>query len=543
MKTGVNITKRNIVLCALLFWAALLVISCDDTEVENDYPHSGLFRPQFTEITTGGNWVYANWDKYNPAEKFLLELSIDTFHTVYRDTTTEEHSHTFRDVEYDTQYWIRIKSFGNDLESEVYEYPEPISTNDVATNLNSIQSVSDKGVRVSWYDVDYDSLVIAVKEEEYTKRVKVVNELDNESKVADIFGLEPNTAYMVMAYGDGEYQGKQRFTTKEVMDVKNDNVIDLRDSDVYPGLEDVDKLNQALKDYSNAAVATTIVLKGGTEYYYTESVTLTAALSIIADYSLDGNAIVRRSQRFNCVNPGFVGGNMRFERVSFLAHPDLPVTGKGEYLFAAPGFDVDTLSFNDCVIRHARANFNTAEGFHVKVLSYNNSIVDSITSMPLIRNRDGSDPNRGKIDELSITNCTFINVFKGLVSGDAELGLKKVNIQYVTFFQFDGDEWQFSFSKESQIVDFTIENCIFAGASNSEESVTSMRGLRIGDGSVSPTYSNNYITNDITWGSGAIDCTSLDFDYKELFVDPENDDFTLRKKSYATGAGDSRWWR
>lgn len=538
-----NTIKRNILLCFLIFLTALLVNSCKKTELGNDYPHSGLFRPQFTQITTGGNWIYVNWDKYKPAEKFLVELSVDTFHTIYRDTTTQEHSYTFRNIDFDTQYWLRIKSYSGNLESAIFENPEPIGTSDIPTNLNPIESVSDKGVRVSWSGVDYDSLAVAIKDGGLVKTVKTVKNLDNTTKVVDIFGLNPATAYMVMAFAKGEYQGKQRFTTKKALVVSNENVIDLRDPNVYPELADIDKLNQALQDYSAAAVPTTIILKGGTEYYYTQRISLTAALSLIADYSLDGNAIIRRSQQFDCVNPGFVGGNMRFARISFLNHPDLAILGKGTYLFAAPRFDVDTVSFDNCVIHYARANFNAAEGFHIKVLSYNNCVIDSITDMPLVRNRDGADPNRGKVDEFDVTNCTFINVLRGLVSGDAELGLKKVSIKNVTFFQFDGGRWQFDFSKETQITDFTVENCIFAGAWNSADPVTAMNGLRVGNGSVSPTYSNNYITNDITWGNGPLDCNLLDFDYHELFLDPDHKDFTLRKKSYATGAGDPRWWQ
>lgn len=532
--------NQYIIFCLLALWATISLHSCKD-ELNNNLPNSGLFRPQFTDVEVGGNWIKLKWDRYEPAENFTIELSVDTFKTIYREVNTDEDTYTFTDVDFDMQYWIRIKSFAGDLMSKIYQYPYPIRTADVPTNLDPVLFVTDKSVRVSWQEASYDSLLVGYMDGQLVKVVKTVKNLNNDSKTVDIDGLNPLTNYLVMAHSGGEYQGKQRFKTSEALVIFG-NIIDLRDPNYHPELADVDKFTQALSDYVAGAVPTTIVLKGGTEYYYTNRIALNAALSIIADYSLDGNAIIRRSQQFDCVNPGFVGGSMHFTRVSFLNHPSLAISGKGTYLFAAPRMTVDTISFESCEIRYARGMFSANEGFSVGLLSFNNCVVDSILDMPIMRNRDGADPNRGKVFQISITNSTLSNLAKGIYSNDAYSGTTKVTLRNVTWVNLPANTTILQFSKETSIAAFEIKNCIFAGAWNpsTTSEVTPVRGVNAG--AYTPSFANNYITKEIAWGSDLIVSTTLDVDKNELFVDPGNRNYTLTSKAYAPGAGDPRWW-
>lgn len=536
-----NKQNRKILACFLVVLAALFVFSCKD-EFGSDLPKSGLFRPQFTEVQTGGDWIYLKWDKYEPAENFQIELSVDTFLTIIKDVTIEDNSYTFNELDFDTEYWVRIKSFGANLESKLYVNPTSIKTLDVPTNLLPIQAVTSSEVRVGWTDVAYDSLVIVTKVGTLTQRIKTVKNLDNESKTIDISGLSPETDYMVWAYSKGIYQGKQKFKTTKAMVIYNDNIIDLRDPNVYPDLADIDKLNKALADFSASALQTTIILKGGIEYYYTERIMLTAALSIVAERSLNGNAIIRRSQQFDCINPGFIGGNMRFVRVSFLNHPNLAILGKGTYLFAAPRMTVDTISFESCEIRYSRGTFNANEGFNVKMLSYNNCIIDSITDMPFVRNKDGADPNRGKVEEFSITNSTLVNVTRGINSNDAVNGTKKVTIRNVTWLNLPKGRTILNFQKETTIESFVVENCIFAGAWDPDLTLpaTPVRGVNAG--TAAPIFKNNFITKDIIWEVEPIESTLLDLTVTDLIEDLNNRNYTLKSKSFVPGAGDPNWW-
>ncbi|WP_163717528.1 DUF5123 domain-containing protein [Mangrovibacterium lignilyticum] len=499
-----------------------------------------LFRPVISETSYGGTWIRLVWDKYASADSYQLQLSTDTFKTITTEIETDTIFYRFDDLDYDTNYFIRIKSIGESLESNYFEN-EVIRTSDYPTKLENISSVTDTEVKVTWTDVTYDSLLVTrgdTVDISYT-----ITDAENNAKAAVIGDLTPETSYFVRAYLDGEYQGKKSFETSALQIFEGD-VVDLR---TYTPEESYELLSQTFFDdlATNYPNGVTVVLKGGTTYELAGPI-LKSGFNLVAGLSVRGKAILEVTGNFDLDATANIN-KIYMEGIAFTDHPDHPRTDSNygsTYVFniSQSGAAIDSIVFEDCDIRYKRGMMRIKTAATVNNISVNNCFIDSIAGYGVINLDNGEVVTKS----ISFTNSTIGHTELFLRSDKMAADLEKLVISNVTTYHTPKDY----FFRMGNINDVNITNCLF-GAVWKE---TGAEGLRAGTVTNSKIQ-DNYKTSDCYWIAvvdaegkptgeykNPIEADDLGADSYAIFADPDNLDFTVTESKLVGKAGDPRWW-
>lgn len=502
-----------------------------------------LFRPVISETTFGGTWILYKWDKYADVDHYELQLSTDSFITFVSEVQTDTTFYKFEDLEYDTNYYLRIKSVGANLESNFF-VNDIIKTSDYPTKLNPISSsdVIDSQVKVTWEDVNYDSLLVYNADNILVKSV-ILTEADNQAKQVIIKSLTPETSYVVKAYSDGGYQGKKTFETVAPQ-IFNGDVVDLRD---YTDEESYSILTQELFDSLAVEYPSgfTLVLSGGT-HYEMSTLKLTAPLNMVTGYSLNGKAIIEVKGNFDA-DADVVVGNVHLEKLTFTDHADKPRTDSnfgGTYIMniSGSGSVIDTFSIEDCDIRYKRGVLRIKTGATVTAVSINNCFIDSIGGYGIV-NLD----NSGVItNSISVTNSTIAHTELFLRSDKMTQNLTNMTVSYVTTY----DTPTSYFFRMGNIDNVEISYCLFGAVKNPDSGA---EGLRSGDISTS-LIRDNYRTSDCNWpvltdsegnitgDKNPIESTQLSESSAEIFGDVDANNYTVTDSRLQDKIGDPRWW-
>ena len=525
-----------LLIVAIVF--ALIINSCKEDEELGSADR--LFRPVINETSYGGTWIRLVWDKYASANSYDLQLSIDSFITLVSEVSTDTTFYQFNELEYDTDYLIRIKSIGESLESK-YFINDIIRTSDYPTKLNSISDITDTEVKVTWEEASYDSLL--VMRDDTVDVSHIVTDAENAKKEAIITGLLSDTAYVVRAYAGGKYQGKKSFSTSAPQ-VFEGEIIDLRS---YSVEESYALLNQDFFDnlaltYPNGV---TVILAGGTSYEL-DGPTVSSPFNLITGYSVRGDAIIEVKGNFD-VDGSAVIDKISLEGISFTDHPDKPKTDGnygGTYLFniSNSGASIDSVIIEDCDIRYKRGIMRIKTGAAVKAISINNCFIDSISGYGVV-NLD----NGGVItNSISVTNSTIAHTELFLRSDKMDQDLQNLTISNITTYYTPKDY----FFRMGNISEVEITNCLFGAVWDSEGGA---EGLSSGDITTSKIQ-DNYRTSDCVWTpvvdeSGAvtgeknpIESTQMSESSEDVFTDPSSSNYSLMDSDLANRIGDPRWW-
>ncbi|MGQ1889178.1 DUF5123 domain-containing protein [Thermophagus sp. OGC60D27] len=525
-----------------LFYALLLVFfgtfnSCDDDD--NLGIPDRLFRPIIQNVTTGGNWIRAEWEKYKNVEYFQLELSVDSFESISVDAVTDTNFYKFENLEYDTKYFLRIKAVGESLESEYFVH-ETIYTSDFPTKLDPVNKVIDNKALVSWTEVSYDSLVVSRNDTIVTRVVLTEPQKDQKEVVID--GLTEETDYIVKAYYQGNYMGKQAFSTV-ASPVYEGDVVDLReyDDESAYSLLTQDFFDQMASEYPEGV---TIILNGGTEYELTGA-RLSSSITLTGGLSLEGNAIIRVNGNFDFPSDGADNiSKFSFSNITFTDHPAKYRDFGSTYVFNfGKSGHVDSLLFNNCEIRYKRGVIRVKTAATIGTLIMNNCLVDSIGGYGVINLDNG---NAGA-DNIILTNSTFTHV-EGYIVRASKTNLQPLSLtveNVTTCFAPNGGKYFFDLDKKTFEDGITIKNCLLGKAWGDEVTV---RGLRSNASLIS--LSQNYKTSDLVWETNEetftelypIEASDLGGDIYSVFADPDNNDYTLINNTVKNRAGDPRWW-
>ena len=149
-----HIFNIKTLLFSLALGAGALMTSCDDSD--DVTKADALFRPIVSETAVGGQWIELNWERYEGADyydlnltgKDGLDLSVETDTTFYR----------FENLNYDTDYTIKIRSHSKSsgLESKYFVVPT-ITTTDIPTQLKGVRAIDNMAL-VSWETATYTNL-------------------------------------------------------------------------------------------------------------------------------------------------------------------------------------------------------------------------------------------------------------------------------------------------------------------------------------------------------------------------------------------------
>lgn len=530
----------KISLVGLLTLSLAGVFSACDEEEQLGTPDR-LFRPVVKETSYSGTWIRMEWDRYEGAETFQLQLSVDSFATVLSEVETDTTFYLFEDLDYDTEYQIRVRSIGTLLSSEFF-VAENITTSDYPTKLVSpgAEDVIDNRARIRWEEAVYDSL--RVFRNDTLQFTMALSEAENTAGQVVLRGLVPEQPYIVRAYADGEYMGKKAFATL-APEVFEGAVVDLRE---YSNEESYSLLKADSVAVWEALYPEgyTVVLAGGATYSIDTGIEFATNVRFVTGLSLDGFARFAISSNFDAA-AGAQLDYLRFEKVVFTEHVDKPKEGDhfgATYVFnfGTGGANVGELVFENCDIRYKRGVIRMKSPTTLGRFVMNNCVVDSISGYGVL-NLDNSEVVCG---DVVVSNSTIGHAQKFIVARKA-ISLESVTLENVTTYHTPNGSGDYFLDLENKSVPggVLVKNSLFGPAWTSEIA----RGIRSMDAPV--TVEKSYRTSDLKWGLDEnnnliypLDLTDSGKTSVETFADVDNNDFTLIDKSLSGSVGDPRWW-
>ncbi len=553
--------------CGLIMaGTAVSMTSCDD----KDHPEAPrLFSPVVT-TSVSANSLICTWQGIKEAVSYELTLQralpnpAEDGSTVYEDVKvvnievdpsglTPYSPYTFEDLDWDERYRVQIKAIGDTKESRVYttEY----STLTYPTKLRTVNNIIDSAARIEWNegdDVDIAYMNVFVRNADGTVTPWVhevaegevpaseyyytVTDKDLNAAYAEIYGLQPDTDFRVIAYdAEGEYRGRRDFHTQAAEVFENpDLVIDLRG-------EDTDVLESSF--FETLPDGAVLLLKGGTAYTTTGTPKITKNFTMRTGMSLSGKATVMSS--------GFAAqgniDNIRFENIKYTCLPTDDKTSNfgGRYFFNNGDlYNIGTLTFENVEVVAMRGFIRTRkDDQHFDNIVFNNCILDSIGGYKLIH----LDTNNTSIGTVSITNSTLSHI-EGVIRANNRdnTNINKVDIDNCTFaYAGSGELFMFKRDGCSEGLVFNMSNCVIGG---NYPGKTAMGATF--NASATAAFNNIYVASDFQWTydeSGAEKnplgaYTTLKEGIKDLWVDPENGDYTFKSAALQCAeAGDPRW--
>jgi len=535
----------------LLAVITLFISGCKDEELL--FGADRLFRPIITPVTVSGTWMRLEWDRYKDVSNYELDLSVDTFETIYNSFKTDSAQITIKNLDYDTNYQIRLRaigdsiiSTGDSIKSEYYIFS--ISTLDYPTQLKTPTSadVIDKSIRVKWNvtALPYSRIDVMVSKDSVYKTV-ILNETENLAGERIISGLQPATSYIVKIYsGENDYKGKKTFNTVSSQIFEGD-VVDLRD---YSDEEAKNMITQTFVDslailYPNGF---NMVLSGGTSYAM-PTVNLPVSMNIVTGLSFKGKAMLAVNGGFGITAASNIG-KIRFEKIFFT---EGTVAGKfktdgnygGTYVFnmnQANG-NVESMIFEGCDIKYKRGVIRMQTSANINKLTINNCLIDSIGGYGVVNN--GNDASY--IGDIVVTNSTVLNADKVFVCGKA-LGIKSIIVEKVTTCYSPNGTGSYLFDYNGNTIPggLSVKDCLFGVGKT--ETVNGMRSA-----STSISFDNCFKTSDLMWTINPTtllpsypinDLTDLGKTAAMIFVNPAASNFKVTESTLVNKVGDPRWW-
>jgi hypothetical protein len=530
-----------------IVWSILVcsgfLSSCENEEDLGTAPR--LFRPN-AEVETASNWIKATWLKIKGATSFTIQLSTDSFATIYRDTTVVTNYFTFEGVDWDMVYQIRVKCNGDGIESKYFVCPNvevkyPTLLKDIAST-----DIIDVAVRTRWTNsaiTPFDTIkVFNVVNDSIVANIGLTA-INLSDSMVEIGGLVPSTNYKVVIYSKGVYCGYKKFSTKaaQIFSIP----VDLRgEDDATAATMITTTFLQGLADSS------TVILKPGMKYVITnqpafdKTVTFVTGLgfgALPAEFSMSSN--------FN-LPAGAAVGEVKFMGVNFIGtNPSAGFSGNfgGYYLFNInTSSTIQKITVDNCVVKYLRGVVRVqAGGPKITSLTINNCIIDSIAGYG-IANVDNVD---AAIENISISNSTVSNVQHFIRSTRSPtVSTKTIIVENCTFYQVPQSANYFLDISGNAIIEggAIIRNCIFGpGLPNAlVPPTTNFAGFRAAN--IPMLDSNgNFKTSDMTWTVGTEIPSVSDYSGSsaDLFTNPSTGNFKIKDNSFAGAAtaGDPRW--
>ncbi|MFT3738148.1 MAG: DUF5123 domain-containing protein [Breznakibacter sp.] len=542
-----SILKFGLVMTFVLL-GAITFNACEDDDDLGKAPR--LFRP-IAEGESGGQWINIEWDVMDYAKYYQVELSVDSFKTI--DTTIVTSTSPLlieSGIEWDTQYQIRIKVVGENLESAYYVL-EDVKVPDYPTLLQDVTSddIIDVAAIVRWTNDEttpFTSLEFITGE---TVTSIPLTEDDLASGYKEVYGLEPDTAYIVKIYSEDVYRGKKRFNTRASQEFENP--VDLRElSDEVSQ----DYLTQSFLD--GLVENSTIVLKGGQSYVLTSTLKLSMNVKFVTGYSFYGKAKIvmgdaSTSGGFSLADAASFG-KVEFDGIDFITGNDKTSANfGGRYIFNISPSSLasvnEIISFENCNIRYLRGVVRAQGNVALEHVKINNCILDSIGGYGVIN----CDNANSVIRNMTLTNSTVTHAEKILVnSKSATSGSIIVDNCTFNWTPTGSGNYYLDFGSMTIAGDVLFTDCILAAVYTTSTAQT-CNGFRSATNAI--TASGNYRTSDFTWTLKAdgvsyngtpIEATVYSKSYTELWNNPTLIDYYFKDSKFEGKgiAGDPRWW-
>jgi len=548
MKVIINKAKQLLIIALL----ALIYTGC--TPNEDIQSADRLFRPIVKETVLGMTWAQLSWDKYKGTKQYEIDLSADTFKTILRSQRTDSVRITFSNLEFDTNYQVRIRAVGdsiiasgdtirslfNTLNFKTLDYPTLMLT-------PTSSDLLDKSIRVKWTlsSMVYNRIDVMVTKDSVYKSV-VLTDADNLAGEKIITGLQASKTYIVKIFSNNEYKGKKTFKTVASQIFEGD-VVDLRD------ISDESALNKITQAYIDSLAGVypngfNLVLSGGTKYKL-PTINIPVSMNIVTGLSFKGKAIMAVNGSFGikaATNVGFV----KIEKVFFTEGTDV---GKlrtdanfgGTYLFNLNQADgnVGSVTVENCEVKYKRGFVRLQTSAKIDLLTISNTIADSIGGYGIVN----LDNAASMVTDLVLKNSTFSH-FDGYLCRNIKTSASPNSIyveNITTCYAPASTRYFFELTAGTYPGGVTIKNSIFGSVKDAGTTVHGLRTL-----STNVNIDNCFKTSDLVWtvAAGAteptypIPCTELGKTSAEIFADPAKMNFKVTNTALVKKAGDPRWW-
>lgn len=440
-----KIIKAILLLAAVTTGAGTLV-SCSD----DDLPAAdALFRPVITvndNIEQGldenlSPYVIVTWDNYTDANQYIVKMeAVDGSDT--KELTTSELTARFDNLSYDTEYNIYLTAANTKTGLSSKPFSLAITTNDYPTDLSTPAStdIIDTQTRIKWSG-KYTQLQVIKDSNDSLVADTLLSDDINAAQSIIFKGLEPKTTYRVIAYDNGNYRGKKRFTT--VASEKYEGaVIDLRGMEGGASYITAEQL--AADVAANPDQDLTYVLEGGTMYKISGGTNIpgtSKTIRFVTGLTLAGNAIFRSGGGMAGVSGQDIYGIV-YEKIDFIS--DKAVEGAdyavavnhdkgwgGRQVFNINGYGatISNLTFKSCSFTGYRAVVRSQkDGDNITNLLLEDCVINAIGDQGVVTttNKEGDWRN------VTLRNCTITNIVM-LCDFRASVDKINFNIEDCTF--------------------------------------------------------------------------------------------------------------
>lgn len=539
-----------------LLIAAISLTAFTSCELDDLFPSADrLFRPIMKSSTISGTWVQLEWDRYQGAISYEIDMSVDTFKTFYRSLRTDSTRITLLNLEYDTKYQVRIRAVGDsilangDTIRSAYNIYN-VATIDYPTQMKTpaASDILDKSIRVKWNlsSLSYTRIDVAVSRDSVYKSIPVTAD-ENLTGEKIITGLQPKTTYFVKLYQGDEYKGKKIFKTNDAQVFEGD-VVDLRD------LSDDKALNVITQTFVDSLGLIypngfNLILSGGTSYVL-PTINIPVSMNIITGLSFKGNAIMRVngsiSAKAATTVPSLKLQKIFFDQGNIAGKFKTDANFGGTYVInmnQTDGHFTEVLVDN-CIMKYKRGVVRLQTVTTIGKLTINNCVADSIGGYGIV-NLDNAGCN---VVDLVIKNSTF-SQFDGYLCRNTKTtaAQNSVTIENVTtcFAPASGRYFVELTTANPLNGGIKIKNCVFGSVMTAGTTVHGIRSVV-----TAPEVDNCFKTSDLVWtvAVGATEptypivCTDLGKTSAEIFENPAQRSFRVTNAALVRKAGDPRWW-
>lgn len=525
----------------LLGFAALF--SCKKewkAELDGDAPR--LFRPVIKSLQVPlGNYIDITWYENIQTNKYLVELSVDSFKTVSKTVEVADTTGvSIQDLLWEQLYQIRVTALHP---ADPLKNSKPADFGQLATprfpTIVELPSSSDVG---------WTSILFKWRNEgSPVTEVKVVNPENNaaistirltaqnvENAYLLVEGLMPATPYRIELYSGTVFRGSNDYTTKEQI---AGVVIDLQDED--PATVDLKSI------IDTASSGATILLKRGAVYTPLVAPSFSKSITIMSGI----DQLVPEKAKIGMVAISNLGitANSNIAKLAFIDLELYTSDAAGKYLFNPSGItaNIDEMIFDNCLIHDMRGTMRIRNGIVIEKLTIDHSIVYNIGGYGVLTIDDAT----ARVNNFTFSNSTLYNAEKLFTSKNNSSG--KIIINACTFYN--------AILSANYILDYTSTSLGAAGGidfmnvvlgrakgTNATPPVYDIRGVRASAATMI-TSSNNYVASDFVWRSDASavipNTTGYTKTSADIFTDPANGNFTIKDIGFPgkATAGDPRW--
>ena len=531
-----------------LFYSILALlgffVSCEDevNQWDVDPSHERLFKTLVFEISnTGATSVEIKYNKTVSTTKYVFEFSEDSlkFNTIVKtfevlaDTVTPfaesttvtktEYRTTFSELDGTTAYSVRMKSVNANtgMESGYSELYFKTAAEQIFTEWTTFTNK----IQLSWTPTDrLTNIVITDAASGEVIQDNPLSADEITSATTTIEDLEAGTEYRIEIYNDTKVRGSLNLQTSGLSGAA---IINVAPTDVI-----ADLINNALLE-GNTDIS--LVFTGG-ETYEVGSLQIPFGVTNISFTGIP--AVDGAMPQLNMLEvrlSDLIIGKLIFENVRVIGDP-----GKYFFFIGTDDIEIDEVLFKNSYISEHRSVVRMGKNpMKVKKVEFEDCWIDKIGGYGVV-NVGGSSV---QLDTLSFHNSTLTELSSQLM--DVRTAVSEVFIGNCTFCNLTTSMSQLlRFDKNSLPMSVVTENNIIAGNNGGAE-INSL-SFDMTSTSLNVSFGGSYMTNDLAVNKyDFANITLFNGTTYDLFVDPDNQDFSINPESGFGGrgsAGDPRWF-